>query len=542
MTIDRLHKIGIACILFLIFLGICFRFYHIHEDILIYYDEGMYLEQTRDFLLKVESNPPSSLPQWMLFFQILLKLSLFSNKALWFFIAGLRGVFLSADAYYFTRIVSAVFGSLSIGMVYLFAKRFYDSRWMGLLAALFLSLYPSHLYYSRLGLQETFSGFCFLAAFYLYLFPRKMSWKTFVSAFLFACVFFTNYRMIIIPFLVAVADLFLSLCRRDRIPYKKWIIHTTTFLGLIGVVFWAGHLLESRTASITIGWMFKQKNLAKGHFDIINLLSYPYYLFQLESVFWGVLFFLNGVYMYVRRHDKKQWVALLPFVISLTQMIIFSLPQEKGSRYICVVMPFIAMAAAYVAWWLFHKNRDQLTRGMVVSFVCLMLLGHLFKAKDILRYRSDYKTVMHIINAINPNLQVVSSQNMIQNLYTRPGKSVKSIPESLSTLSRYARQGYRYLVIGPQAYISYTEDGKRFSFPLQDYLDWIMRTIEPEKVFPHLSDSLLERFVLEHNENLQRSIRFIQVSHKKQLGALRIYDIQKIITKSALARETEDEE
>ncbi len=519
----------LALALFMIFTGICFRFYHINENIFVYYDEGMYLEQTRAFLQSVAQNPPTTLPQWLLFFQVLTKIALFSNKALWFFIAGLRGVFISADALYFTRIVSAVFGTLSIGLIYVFAKKFYNSRGVGLLSALLLTFYPSHIYYSRLGLQETFSAFCFLVGFYCYVFPRKISYKTFLSGFFFSCVFFTNYRMIIIPVLIVCAELLTSYSQNEKIQIKKCFFAIATFISLIGLIFLIGHFYQSKTASITIGWMFKQKDLAKGHFDIINLFSYPYYLFKLESVFWGLLFFGNIFYFLKYRKDKKRLYVLLPFVISIIQMAIFSFPQEKGSRYICVVMPLIVMASSYLLYDLYSKNRDSLVRVIVVIFFILMLAVHVIKGVEIIQYKSDYKTVMDIINAINPNLKVISSQNMIQNLYTKQGGQVKSLPDSRSMLPYYAKMGFRYLVIDPQAYISYTKDGKRFSLELKDYLQFISAHIPPDKVFRHFNDSLLERFVLEHNENLSRSLKFLKVSQKRKFGALRIYDIQKIL-------------
>lgn len=539
--LSNTRNIFLALSLFGIFVGVCFRFYHINESVFVYYDEGMYLEQTREFLTAVEKSPPHTFSQWVMYFKYLSKIALYSNKALWFFIAGLRGIFISANALYFTRIVSAVFGTLSIGLVYLFARKFYSSKGAGLLSALLMAFYPSHIFYSRLGLQEAFSAFCFLSGVYFYVFPRKFSWKTVLSGFFFACVFFSNYRMIIMPVLVVAMEGLIAYCENQRFDFKKsgWTIGT--FLGIIGFIFLLGHMAESRTASITIGWMFEQKKLAKGHFEWINVFSYPYYLFKLESVFLGVLFFGNIFYACKYRKDRERLLAILPFMLVMIQMAIFSLPQEKGTRYLCVVMPLIVMASAHLLYILYSARRDSAVRIFAVILGLLMFSSHLIKGVEIVQYRSDYKTVMDIINRANVPVGILSSQNMVQNLYAKQKGQVQSLPDSFLLFMQYAKRGYRYLVIDPQAYISYTQDGKRFSLRLKDYLELIVKRVKPDTVLPHFNESLLERFVLEHNENLKRSIAFLKASRKKDLGALRVYDIRKILMVMTRAQGAQNE-
>ena len=79
-------------------------------------------------------------------------------------------------------------------------------------------------------------------------------------------------------------------------------------------------------------------------------------------------------------------------------------------------------------------------------------------------------------------------------------------------------------MIDPQAYISFTDDGRKFSRPLTGYLRFITTNIKPVKVFHHFNQPVLERFVFEHNENLKRSLDFLNTPDAS-LGQLKIYDM-----------------
>ena len=91
------------------------------------------------------------------------------------------------------------------------------------------------------------------------------------------------------------------------------------------------------------------------------------------------------------------------------------------------------------------------------------------------------------------------------------------------------QQGFKYLVLDPQVYISYTEDGTKFSQDLTGYLRFITTYLKPIKIFEHFSPEILERFVFEHNENLKVSLAFLN-EKDKDFGQLRIYDMKQCVT------------
>src|SRR5471030_761015 len=87
--------------------------------------------------------------------------------------------------------------------------------------------------------------------------------------------------------------------------------------------------------------MFHQAEDAGGKFNPVNFISYPYYVFALEGFFFAC-FFWGNIYLV----KLKVYSKLLPFGIVVLQMLIFSFAAEKGARYLCVVLPFLAVASA----------------------------------------------------------------------------------------------------------------------------------------------------------------------------------------------------
>ena len=175
--------------------------------------------------------------------------------------------------------------------------------------------------------------------------------------------------------------------------------------------------------------------------------------------------------------------------------------------------------------YLFQQKREYVFRSALVVFVAIMFVIHLLKCNGIIHFHSDYRTVVSDIERINRNAGIISSQELVLRLFaSAPRKVVKPPIQTRYFLYLYKR-GYRYFVLGPQAYISYTEDGKRFSMKLGKYIGFINRNIMPVRVYPHFNKAMLERFVLEHNENLIRSLKFLSANKDGRLGRLRVYDI-----------------
>ncbi len=216
-------------------------------------------------------------------------------------------------------------------------------------------------------------------------------------------------------------------------------------------------------------------------------------------------------------------------MIALVQMAIFTFASEKGARYVGVVLPFMAMAVAFLIAELWIHAKDRIFRAALAAVVMLMAVMMLQKSFLLASSQSDYRRSAQFVYSLNPQAKFLSSQNYVQNLYQKKYDDVRAVPASLELLIRDYRLGYRYLILCPQAYISLTESKERFDPQLRGYLGFLTLRFSPQKVFPNFSPALLERFVLEHNENLWRSVQFLDNAQRRNFGVLKVYDLSKIV-------------
>ena len=504
--------------------GILMRFYNIAESDFVFFDEGYYLNHNRLFAQKITDNFPTNLYDMFRAIYVFIRFSLASGKALWFMIVDSRIFFGGMQAWFFPRVVSAIMGCLTLIVLYLFAKRLFNCKKTALLSIVFLSILPSHVFYSRVGMQEAFSAFLVLLGFYFYIFSKGVHVKTFLSGLMLAGAFFANYRLIILPVLVAFSEVYFSLLMRRKPDFRKYLWFVVTFFSLVFVI---GNIDQGQNTIITFAWMFHQAHMARPQFNLVNFISFPYYIFRLEHWLFGIFLFSNIYYCF-----KKKWMNFFPFFLVCLQMLIFSFAAEKGARYVCVVIPFMVMAVASLIISLLQDQKCSAFRGYLIVLVIITLVSLTVKSFAITQIRSDYRMAMEYLMKKDKNVKVLSTQNWVQNLYTPNKKNVAACPHKLEDLIRLYSQGFRYLIVCPQAFVSYTKDGARFTFPLKYHLGFITSNIKPIKEFSHFNKIMLERFVFEHNENLERSIEFLK--NNRNLGMLRIYDLKQCV--AAIAR------
>jgi hypothetical protein len=215
-------------------------------------------------------------------------------------------------------------------------------------------------------------------------------------------------------------------------------------------------------------------------------------------------------------------------------MLIFSFAAEKGARYLCVVLPFMAAATAVViddAWgrWAVPSVRAGIVLGGALGLGGMIFLSVLLAGAG-----TDYEKAVRFVTDRDPDAVIVSTQPLLEGLFLKDDKRIIPCPvDPLSLFSLY-KQGARYLIVDPQAYISWTADGRRFSVPLNNFLEFVRTQVPPLQTFPHLNKILLRRFVLDHNEQLMDSINFLSHAQARQDNQIRIYDLENIF--SAMAR------
>ena len=516
---DQENWIYIWCAALIVF-GVFLHLYRISANEFFFYDEGMYLNYNRNFLDLVAQNPPKNFHEAFIIVKILTQQALGTAKALWFLVMNMRVFLGGVDMDYFPRVISSVCGLATVGVTYLLARRLFQSQRVGLMSAAFLCILPSHVFYSRLAMQEAMSSLLFVSGIYLYLFPRGFGWRTFLSAVCLTGAFFTNYRMIIAPVFIFLIEFIFGFLSKQPIAWRKCVWFVVSFYAII---FGVGSLNNGANTFITFAWMFHQADMAKTEFDWVNFISFPYYLFRLENVVWGALFFANGYWL-----KKKDWAKFFPAAVVLLQMFLFSFASEKGARYLSVVLAFEAIAVAGFLGFLLERFSQQRERIFVYALFILLTLLSGLRSYRIAGFKSDYGKDIAMVKAVDPAARFVSTQPQLHALYLKNQRDISECPHDFATLMAKYNQGYRYLILEPQAYVSWTSDGKRFSPRLVEFLEFIREHLRPIKEFSHLDRVMLERFVFDHNENLPRSVNFLK-DKNKNYGTIRIYDLRMVL-------------
>src|SRR5436190_23487454 len=104
----------------LVVLGIWLRIYNIVKCGFIFYDEGYYLnDDRRQFVEFVRLHHLHGFHEYMQIVYGDLRVALGSGKALWLFLINLRALVHADGDWHFSRVVSTIFGCLTLGIVYL---------------------------------------------------------------------------------------------------------------------------------------------------------------------------------------------------------------------------------------------------------------------------------------------------------------------------------------------------------------------------------------------------------------------------------------
>jgi hypothetical protein len=513
-----LRKYLIFCLIFMVLAGIALRIWFLPGGGFFFYDEGLYLKHNLPVLEFISAHPQMGEADRQQAAYYYFRSALGSGKSLWFLLIDSRFLWGALADWSFSKVLSCFFGLITIPLVFLFTRRHFGSFLLALLASALFALLPGAVFYSRTGLQESLSIFLVLAGFYFYLQSIKLNWRVFIGGVFFALAFFANYRLIMLPFLVAFYELWRNYLSREG---AGWRNYTWAMLVFFSGVVLGGNLLEGINTRVIAMWVFYQGQEAGGAFSWVNLFSYPFYVFRMESVLFAAAFFGN-VFLLLRR----QWEQSIFFGLILFQMFFFSFTEEKGARYLAVMLPFMAISAAF---FLRHLWRAFPSRRIVLlAAALLMTVGMFWQSFLISSARSAHENAAEFLLARDPQAKWMASQEMVESLYVSPQDRVKAIPPSFERLLELYSQGYRYLVLDAQAYVSLAAS-RKFVPPLKDYLGFIDARVPPLLVIPHMNRALGERFVLEHSENLSDSLRFLSASDSEKAFSLRIYDLAMVV-------------
>jgi len=175
-------------------------------------------------------------------------------------------------------------------------------------------------------------------------------------------------------------------------------------------------------------------------------------------------------------------------------------------------------------------NRYSKARRWVLIIGVLAVVFMVYQSASLSFAQTDYENAVHYIIDQDPQAVIVSTQPLVEGLYMADDKRIVPCPNDVFSLVSLYKKGAKYLIIDPQAYISWTVNGRRFSPPLDDFLEIMLKNVSPIKTFPHLNSVLLNRFVLDHNEQILDSLSFITHAKANEYGKIRVYDLGVVLS------------
>ena len=193
-----------------------------------------------------------------------------------------------------------------------------DSSRVAGLAMSLLAILPSHVFYSRVGMQEALSTFLVLAGFYCYFFPRSFGWRTLAAGAIWGMAFFANYRLIILPVVVALAEFYWSFSLKERPAFRKYLWALLIFFAC---VFGIGNLKDGQNTIVVFLDGIRPTwpgTVELDQFTFLSLLYFPPGNGLVRDILFGNLYFAC----------RRQWRELLPFLVCVQMGIFFC--QRKG--------------------------------------------------------------------------------------------------------------------------------------------------------------------------------------------------------------------
>ena len=466
---------------FAVTFGIILRLYGLNRSGIFFYDEALYLNHSLPILELIEKVHPAGQAFWQAM-AAYIKAPLAFTKPVWILLVDSRFLFTQVHDWDYAKYVSCVFGILTLPIAFIFSRRYFNSLPVACFSTALLALLPGHIFYSRIGLQEAFSIFVVLTGFYYYLFPRDFGKKTFLAG-LFLCLgYLANYRLIVLPMLVIVTEMWFGLVCKEGIRWRHMIFTCLTFAG---IMIFVGSLMDASNGRFVLAWVMHQGDMAPAKRMWSEVFAYPYYLFRMENWVLAGAFFAS-VYFIFKRELRLAW----PLVICLAQMLLFTTATDRGARYIAVVLPFMTMGVAVLFYRLYQDFSMAWQKNVVVILAVVMFAGMVVKAVPLARASSDYRSSSAYLLTKDPSVKFLSSQENVQKLYFMDRTRVRPVADNVMSLAKQYSQGYRYLVLDPQAYISFSSSEYKWGLPLKDYLGYVDKNVKPIRCSLTLTEPL----------------------------------------------------
>lgn len=368
-------------IVFLILIiAIAFRLYAINYDLPFVYDqdEPMFVTRALSMLKNRDLNPhwfgpPASTTMYLLalvygvIFGVGRITGTFQNAE------DFRNLYYSNPTVFYLsgRIISALFGVMTIWMVYKLGRRTFGTS-TGLIAAAIVALSPIHILLSQQVRMDTQMTFLIVLAFWYCLnILERHDWTSYLLAGLFTgLATVTKYPAIVFSLSIAITH-FIATPSRRLTDHRKLLGSAGTFIAgaFAGSPF---VFLDIRTVLRDIIQEARPEHLsATGEGLLRNLLWYAKGPLPNALSLIGLLMAGVGLMLCLSSKQKRRWV-LISFPI-LFLIFIASL-NLRWERWILPVVPFLSLLTALATTYFIGLLASRFNRRVALSGATVLLM------------------------------------------------------------------------------------------------------------------------------------------------------------------------
>lgn len=288
-----------------------------------------------------------------------------------FFIQHKEAIFGNRDFYamYWTRIITAVFGTASVLLLYIVGKKLFNKE-VGLFAAFFLAVNYLHVIRSHFGLPDVYNGFFVLLSLYVsVLILEKNTTKRYLLAGLVAGMAFAlKYQVFsLLPFITV--HLILTIKKKNIL----YFFHPNAMLAAL--VFITTFLVINPYYLLNIDNAIRmnKQDIARYGMGHLGLRPFPYfYLFN-----WGIdkLPSLMVIFGIIVMFFRSTFRFFLIFPFAFVFMFFMTYYSQGGifTRNFATVMPYLILFAGYGMYELLRFFKNKLKHRLAVRTIIVVL-------------------------------------------------------------------------------------------------------------------------------------------------------------------------
>ncbi len=470
------------------------------------------------------------------------------------------------------NLLSALFGTATVLLVFVVARAIFGSATTALVAAIVLGFSAYHVIYSREGIPDAGNGFFFLLATYCYWRNvRERGGRFLVAAGVLAGVVYTaNDRWAFMPLLFVIPELWLALRARERwrsvagrllvllvamaAPAVLWemlyyilILVSRRYgdaffpLAQLPPQGWLAHL-SSSPQQVYLTYFeqlwFRLDQWTPQGFDL-NLAAYPSFLWTLQGpltlllVLWPVAHHLVAV---VRRSHRPPGLSHFDVFLwcqVLVPIAFFSVIYYHNLRFMTLSLPAIALLAArgWQHWTTTASNLVGTGRATAVLRVApqitvgALALHALATAAPAIHTRTGLPDALTYVRDAGGFLHL-SVNHPMSKVYVGEGSAFPADAELTRARAVVLLDaGYDYLVVSLYEFMG--RDLNQPHEPSTPFLAEVLAVCEPAFVTPDSGDLYFYQFAYDgHPTPARGALLLASLTAQDRLNANRVYDLR----------------